>query len=132
MNNNIKTKILIWFFIFISCISILSCKNENNTKTDSQKIYIGEDLGNYRLMDRINTKVYLTSIKKISNTDYEISLRQFYNNNPYDFVFIVKTGDSIHSYFIHKPKNIESKDCFLEISELNQNYIILKKIEEEN
>ena len=34
MNNNIKTKILIWFFIFISCISILSCKNENNTKTD--------------------------------------------------------------------------------------------------
>lgn len=83
-------------------------------------------------MDRINTKVYLTSIKKISNTDYEISLRQFYNNNPYDFVFIVKPGDNIHFYFIHKPKNIESKDCFLEISELNQNYIILKKIEEEN
>ena len=131
MNNNIKTKILIWFFIFISCISILSCKNDNYTKRELQKIYIGDELGNFRLMDRINTKVYLTSIKEISISDYEISFRQFYNNNPYDFIFILKTGDNIHSYFIHKPKNSKSKECTLEVNEINKSYIVLKQIEEE-
>lgn len=131
MNKSIKTKIYILFFIFINSISILSCKNDNYTKRELQKIYIGDDLGNFRLMDRINTKVYLTSIKEISISDYEISFRQFYNNNPYDFIFILKTGDNIHSYFIHKPKNSKSKECTLEVNEINKSYIVLKQIKEE-
>ena len=131
MNKSIKTKIYILFFIFINSISILSCKNDNYTKRELQKIYIGDELGNFRLMDRINTKVYLTSIKEISIIDYEISFRQFYNNNPYDFIFILKTGDNIHSYFIHKPKNSKSKECTLEVNEINKSYIVLKQIEEE-
>ena len=131
MNKSIKTKIYILFFIFINSISILSCKNDNYTKRELQKIYIGDELGNFRLMDRINTKVYLTSIKEISISDYEISFRQFYNNNPYYVIFILKTGDNIHSYFIHKPKNSKSKECTLEVNEINKSYIVLKQIEEE-
>lgn len=70
-----------------------------------QQLYIGDTISGYRIMNRWNSFSCLTSLKQIDEEKYEIKFIQYYDNNPYEFTYVISNGDNISLY----PSKISKK-----------------------
>lgn len=88
---------------------------------------VGDDLQNYQFMNKLASKAYLTSIIKLNNKndEYEISFRQYYNHDSYDFKYIISENECLDVYFCVRPFK-KQKKCKLLIYEINKKTLKVK------
>ena len=90
-------------------------------------IQIGDCFNNYRFMNKMASKAYLTSIEQLNNekNEYVLSFRQYYNHDPYDFQYIISENDYLDVYFCTKPFK-KTKNCKLLIYKIDKHTLSVK------
>lgn len=128
-------KVLKCFLIFIFLVFIIIggynfflkiYYSKSNNLNSIITMQIGDCFNNYRFMNKMASKAYLTSIKQLNNEEeYELSFRQYYNHDPYDFKYIVSENDYLDVYFCTKPFK-KNKKCKLLIYKIDKNTMSVK------
>lgn len=91
-----------------------------------QELHVGDNISGYRNMNRWNSFSCFTSCKEIDYKKFEVTFLQYYDNNPYEFKYILLEEDYICLY----SSKIPNKKIKMKVSINSQNKTIVLENEE--